>query len=67
MADTCVREVVAEVIGKDGDDAIREYITSILEFDDFDYGRGGENAYDSFGEMLVRLVAGMHTLAPAMP
>lgn len=48
-----VRQTVANLCGTKGDETIREYITAVLELGDFDFGREGENAYESFGQMLV--------------
>ena len=48
-----VRPVVEEVVGKHGDSTVLEYIISVLEDGDFEYGPSGQEAYDAFGEMLV--------------
>ena len=42
---------MADVLGSSGDPTVLEYITSCLE--DFDLGDGGEEAYESFGPMMV--------------
>lgn len=41
-----------DVLGGGGDPTVLEYITSCL--DGFDFGDDGEEAYDSFGPMMVR-------------
>ncbi len=50
-----VRQAVSELCGQRGDETIRDYIMAVLELGDYDWGRNGENAYDHFGQMLVRL------------
>ena len=49
-----VRQVVSELCGRRGDETIRDYIKAVLELGDYDWGRNGENAYEHFGQMLVR-------------
>ena len=48
-----IDQIVAEFCGTAGDETIRTYIAAVLKLGDFDFGREGENAYDSFGPMLV--------------
>ena len=48
-----VRNAVKDLLGRKGDDTIREYIVAVLELGDYDFGRNGELAYDHFGQMLV--------------
>lgn len=48
-----IEKTVAELCGTAGDETIRTYIAAVLKLGDFDFGREGENAYDSFGPMLV--------------
>ena len=50
-----VRASVRQVLGQaaDADEDILEYIISVLEDDDFDYGTDGEGIFDSVGMMLV--------------
>ena len=49
-----VRQIVSELCGRRGDETIRDYIKAVLELGDYDWGRNGENAYEHFGQMLVR-------------
>ena len=56
MADVvAVRKAVSDLLGKKGDETIREYIMAVLELGDYDFGRNGELAYEHFGQMLVRM------------
>lgn len=52
MAAPDVEAAVRDVLGSGGDPTVLEYITSCL--DDFDFGDGGEEAFESFGPMMVR-------------
>lgn len=54
MASPDIEAAVADVLGSSGDPTVLEYITSCLE--DFDLGDGGEEAYESFGPMMVRML-----------
>ena len=51
-----VQPTVVELCGTRGDDTIREYIAAVLELGDFDFGRDGENAFELFGQLLVRIL-----------
>ena len=48
-----VRQVVEQVVGTKGDDTVFEYVVSILEDGEFDFGSDGEEAFDAFGAVLV--------------
>ena len=50
-----VRQVVEQVVGTKGDDTVFEYVVSILEDGEFEFGSDGEEAFDAFGAVLVRL------------
>jgi hypothetical protein len=49
-----VRGAVESVLGKNGDDTIVDYIVSVMEDDDFDFGKDGEEAFESVGPIMVR-------------
>lgn len=52
-----VRTAVGEVLGSGGDPTVLDYICGCLE--DFEFGDdAGEEAFDSFGAMMVRLCPG---------
>lgn len=53
MDAVAVRKAVHDLLGRKGDDTIREYIIAVLELGDYDFGRNGEQAYEHFGQMLV--------------
>ena len=55
------RAAVEEVIGSHGDPTVLEYVINVLDDDDFDFGPGGREAYDAFGEMLVRNIKSLCT------
>eukprot|EP01025_Chloroclados_australasicus_P020894 TRINITY_DN2198_c0_g2_i7.p1 TRINITY_DN2198_c0_g2~~TRINITY_DN2198_c0_g2_i7.p1 ORF type:complete len:518 (+),score=101.06 TRINITY_DN2198_c0_g2_i7:1-1554(+) len=48
-----VRDVVVDVLGEAGDETILEYLITALEDEDFEFGEGGVEAYEQFGEMVV--------------
>lgn len=48
-----VRKVVQTVVGSKGDDTVFEYVVSILEDGDFEFGVDGEDAFEAFGAVLV--------------
>ena len=48
-----VRKVVETVVGTKGDDTVFEYVVSILEDGDFEFGPDGEDAFEAFGAVLV--------------
>ena len=50
-----VRRIVEEVIGNAGDATVLDYVVSCLELEDSDFGADGEEAYEGFGSMLVRV------------
>ena len=54
--------VVQELLGGRGDSAVVDYIKNVLEDGEFDYGDEGQDAYDAFGEMLVRTAIFQMTL-----
>ncbi|KAK9804716.1 hypothetical protein WJX72_001738 [[Myrmecia] bisecta] len=47
------RPALERLVGSSGDPAILDYVVSILEDADFEFGRDGEEAYEAFGEILV--------------
>ncbi len=52
-AEEAVRAAVEEVLSPGGDPTVLDYICGCLE--DFDFGEdAGEEAFDSFGAMMVR-------------
>ena len=53
MASPDIGAAVADVLGSSGDPTVLEYITSCLE--DFELGDDGEEAFESFGPMMVRM------------
>lgn len=53
MAAPDIDAAVRAVLGSGGDPTVLEYITSCL--DGFDLGDDGEEAFDSFGPMMVRM------------
>ena len=53
VAQSDVSAVVEELVGKSGDPTVLDYVISVLEDEDFDFGPSGQEAYDAFGEMLV--------------
>ncbi len=50
-----VRQVVEDVCGTKGDDTVFEYVVSILEDGEFEFGPDGEDAFEAFGAVLVRI------------
>ena len=50
-----VRPVVEDIVGSRGDPTVLEYVISVLEDGDFEFGPDGQEAYEAFGEMLVSL------------
>ena len=48
-----VRQVVEDVCGTKGDDTVFEYVVSILEDGEFEFGPDGEDAFEAFGAVLV--------------
>ncbi len=48
-----VRQVVEDVCGTKGDDTVFEYVVSILEDGEFEFGPDGEEAFEAFGAVLV--------------
>ena len=53
-----VRKVTESVVGTKGDDTVFEYVVSILEDGDFEFGPDGEDAFESFGAVLVHIPCG---------
>ncbi len=49
-----VRQVVEDVVGTKGDDTVFEYVVSILEDGEFEFGADGEDAFEAFGAVLVQ-------------
>ena len=52
---TDVRAAVLSVIGNKGDEAVLDYVIGSLEDEDFEWGEDGSEAFEVFGEMLVRI------------
>lgn len=48
------RQIVEDVVGTKGDDTVFEYVLSIVEDPDFDFGEDGADAFEAFGAVLVR-------------
>lgn len=48
-----VKKVVEIVVGNDGDETVLEYVVSILEDGEFEFGTDGEEAFEAFGAVLV--------------
>ena len=48
------RQVVEDVVGTKGDDTVFEYVVSILEDGEFEFGPDGEDAFEAFGAVLVQ-------------
>ncbi|KAL3162625.1 hypothetical protein ABBQ38_008672 [Trebouxia sp. C0009 RCD-2024] len=48
-----VRKVVESIVGTKGDETVLEYVVSILEDGEFEYGTDGEEAFEAFGAVLV--------------
>ncbi|KAL4442757.1 hypothetical protein ABPG77_006751 [Micractinium sp. CCAP 211/92] len=48
-----VREAVTSVLGSGGDEAVLDYVAGVLEDEDFEWGEDAEEAFETFGEMLV--------------
>ena len=48
-----VRKVVESVVGTEGDETVLEYVVSILEDGEFEFGTDGEEAFEAFGAVLV--------------
>ena len=48
-----VRKVVEGVVGTEGDETVLEYVVSILEDGEFEFGTDGEDAFEAFGAVLV--------------
>lgn len=47
--------VVDSVLGgSDGDETILDYVKAVLEDEFFEWGEGGEGAFEAFGPILVR-------------
>lgn len=49
-----VRKVVESIVGTKGDETVLEYVVSILEDGEFEYGTDGEEAFEAFGAVLVK-------------
>lgn len=48
-----VRKVVESTVGTEGDETVLEYVVSILEDGEFEFGIDGEEAFEAFGAVLV--------------
>ena len=48
-----VRQTVEDVVGNKGDDTVFEYVVSILEDGEFEFGQDGKDAFEAFGAVLV--------------
>ena len=48
-----VKSAVLDVIGRDGDETILDYVIAILEDEHFEFGEEGKDAFDAFGDILV--------------
>ena len=48
-----VRKVVESTVGTEGDETVLEYVVSILEDGEFEFGADGEEAFEAFGAVLV--------------
>lgn len=55
MGAVSIRQIVEEVVGTAGDATVLDYLVSCLELEDNDFGSDGEEAYEGFGSMLVRV------------
>jgi hypothetical protein len=60
MDSQLVRKVVHELFPK-GDETILEYICGVLEDEHFEFGEDGEEAFESIGPFLVRIVGILDT------
>ena len=49
------RQIVEDVVGTKGDDTVFEYVVSIVDDNEFEFGQDGEEAFDTFGAVLVSL------------
>lgn len=54
MVQPDVRATVHEVLGTHGDETLLEYVISVVEDEDFDWGEDGEEAFEHVGPFLVR-------------
>ncbi len=61
-----VRQVVEDVCGTKGDDTVFEYVVSILEDGEFEFGPHGEDAFEAFGAVLVCITQLMVFCLPCM-
>ena len=48
-----VRKIVESTVGTEGDETVLEYVVSILEDGEFEFGTDGEEAFETFGAVLV--------------
>ena len=48
-----VRKIVESIVGTEGDETVLEYVVSILEDGEFEFGTDGEDAFEAFGAVLV--------------
>lgn len=48
-----VRRTVESIVGTEGDETVLEYVVSILEDGEFEFGTDGEEAFEAFGAVLV--------------
>lgn len=49
------RQMVTDVIGTKGDDTVFDYVVSIVDDNEFEFGQDGEEAFETFGAVLVSL------------
>ena len=49
------RQMVTDVIGTKGDDTVFDYVVSIVDDNEFEFGQDGEEAFETFGAVLVSM------------
>lgn len=47
------RRIVEDVVGTKGDDIVFDYVVSIVDDNEFEFGQDGEEAFETFGAVLV--------------
>lgn len=57
------RRIVEDVIGTKGDDTVFDYVVSIVDDNEFEFGQDGEEAFETFGAVLVSLICSIKAQA----
>lgn len=49
-----LRSSLIELLGEKGDTTVLNYVLDVLEDDEFEWGNGGDGAFEAIGEFLVK-------------